>query len=77
MVFGIEMFVVDPLGPVCLGVGPWMRLVPTRPRDARSDLGNLKARSTPLALVKTFWGSFCGVSGRIVPRGGGHGNEGV
>lgn len=67
MVFGIKMFVVDPLGPVCLGVGPWIGLVPTRPRDAQSDLGNLKARSTPWALVKMIWSSFSGVSGCLVP----------
>ena len=37
MVSGPETFVVDPLGPVCWGMGSWIRFVSAHPTDAHSN----------------------------------------
>ena len=76
---GTRGLAVDPLCPVGCNVeptGPWIWLVPARPRDAQSDwdLGNSEARSAPWSLchVPQFIPElFFHCGGAHCPAGGG------
>ena len=75
---GTGMFAVDPLGPVCWGVGaPWAGFFPAWATDAQSDraLEDLRVLFKHLGIFVVFFKPFLssfsfGVSGHIVLLGG-------